>query len=128
MAHIDIPSFSLDKVTIRVSDHDGVPCVVFSGMMDVRDPSQEVLPYLLSIHQRIISGGFKRIRVDFSDLSFMNSSGIRSVISWVVKLNDLPAESRYRITIVHNPEITWQQSSLKVMQQLLPDHIELEKH
>jgi len=97
-----------------------------SGMIDMRDPTLDILPYLLKIHEEVLKKSLKNIKADFTDLTFMNSSGIKTIISWIMKLNDVPAEKRYKINIIYNPNITWQESSIQVMQQLFPDFIVVE--
>ncbi len=127
MNRLEIEPLELERVKLSVDDENDGVRVVLSGMIDMRDPSVEILPYLLRLHEEVMKNDIKYITADFSDLTFMNSSGIKSIISWIMKLNDIPEEKRYIINIIHNPEITWQESSIQVMQQLFPELIVVKK-
>lgn len=99
--------------------------LVFSGEVDMRDPSEELLPYLLEVHRALLEEKIALLEVDFSALTFMNSSGLKMLISWIMEIKDLPAEARYSLRVIHDPESVWQSSSLPVLRKLLPDHISL---
>jgi len=126
MGSFSFEPLKLERVTITVGDDDSGLSIKMSGMIDMRDPTLDILPYLLKIHEEVLKKSLKNIKADFTDLTFMNSSGIKTIISWIMKLNDVPAEKRYKINIIYNPNITWQESSIQVMQQLFPDFIVVE--
>jgi len=99
--------------------------LVFSGEVDMRDPSEELLPYLLEVHRAVLEEKIALLEVDFSALTFMNSSGLKMLISWIMEIKDLAPEERYTLRVIHDPESVWQSSSLPVLRKLLPDHISL---
>ena len=125
MNNLGIDPLNIENFEIRPSERDGTIAVVFSGMIDIREPSKEILPYLLKIHEAILENAFNKIYIDLTGLDFMNSSGIKTFISWIMKVNEMPQEERYNITIIYGPDITWQQSSVKVIKRLFPDFIEV---
>jgi len=126
MADVSIEPLELERVKISVQAHEDGIKVLLSGMIDMRDPSAEILPYLLEIHKGVIKNKIKKVWADFSDLTFMNSSGIKAIIQWLMKLKDLTGDDRYEIIILQNLDITWQASSLQVMQQLFKDFLTVE--
>ncbi|MCU0846268.1 MAG: hypothetical protein MUD12_00090 [Spirochaetes bacterium] len=126
MGSLSFEPLKLERVNITVGDNDSGLSIKMSGMIDMRDPTLDILPYLLKIHEEVLKKSLKNIKADFTDLTFMNSSGIKTIISWIMKLNDVPVEKRYKINIIYNPNITWQESSIQVMQQLFPDFIVVE--
>ena len=126
MNKLNIEPLELDNVSIFLKDENDGVCIVLSGEIDMRDPTIDVLPYLLKIHDEVINQGITNVKADFINLTFMNSSGLQTMINWIMKLNDVPEENRYKINVIYNSEITWQASSLPVLQRLLPDFILVE--
>ena len=89
--------------------------VQFSGTMATRNPSRSLTPYLHGLHRAAVSDDIRELRVDFTQLRFMNSSSIRSLIDWVEWIQKEPAAHRYRLRFVANPHLTWQQTTLSVI-------------
>lgn len=98
-----------------------------NGAIDMRDTSEVVLPYLIKLHEKIISLGIKKLRLDLVELNYVNSNGIKSLINWIMKLNDLTADNEYKIIIISNSEVAWQESTLPVLQKLFPTTLAIEK-
>ena len=120
--------FDIEPVTFenaRASlerDIDGL-CIVLSGDIDMRDTSLGFLPYLLKIHDVLIQNNIKELKVNLSDLTFMNSNGIKSLINWIMKLTEIPEAARYKVHIAANTGIAWQESTIPVLQKLFPEFI-----
>jgi len=108
------------------NDKDGLTLVI-SGDIDMRDTSVEFLPYLLKVHDALILNKIKEIRLNLLNLTFMNSNGIKSVINWIMKSSELPEENQYKIRIIPNTDIAWQDSTLPVLRKLFPDFIIIEQ-
>ncbi len=123
MNRLGIPHLVLDKVTISITDIDDGVMISFAGSIDMRDPAQEILPFLSRIHDQVRVAGISQIIADFTRLTFMNSSGIRCLISWIMKVNDLGPGNRYAMTMQYNPRITWQESSIRVLTKLFSEII-----
>jgi hypothetical protein len=120
----DLALITAGRAVLSLAHHDNWR-LVFSGEVDMRDPSEELLPYLLEVHRAVLEEKITLLEVDFSALTFMNSSGLKMLISWIMEIKDLPAETRYSLRVIHDPESVWQSSSLPVLRKLLPDHISL---
>jgi hypothetical protein len=61
--------------------------------------------------------------VDLRELEFMNSSCMRSVLSWISDIQDLPSEARYRVTFRSDPKRHWQKRSLHTIRSFAVDLI-----
>ena len=124
-----LENLELEKVKIQVNalenDAEGIHLAI-QGDIDMEDPSLEITPYLLEIHGHIVQGGKKNVSLDFTELGFMNSSGIRSFVTWFMKLNELDEERMYKIKLIYDKSVTWQDSSIPVLQKLQPDNITVE--
>lgn len=123
--NIDPAQFENAHASFETDNNE--PTLVLSGDIDMRDTSLEFLPYLLKTHDMLIQNGIKKIKLDLLNLTFMNSNGIKSLINWIMKLTELPEESRYKVIITANNEIAWQESTLPVLRKLFPDLIMIEQ-
>ena len=94
-----------------------------SGSVDMEDPSVILDPIFNNIHEQARDGGFKSITADFTALEFLNSSGIKAIAKWVMKLAMLPPNKKYGIIIIKNDTITWQKTSLPTLTFLVPGSI-----
>jgi hypothetical protein len=124
MNKLNIEPISEDRIKIDVTDTAGGLGIRFSGDIDMEDPGIILDP--LFDHQGMIGGHMKEVLADFTGLNFLNSSGIKSVAKWIMKLSDLSTEAKYLIRIVHNKDITWQVTSLPTLTFLVPGGVKVE--
>ncbi len=114
-----------DKANVELVDiEDGVKAV-FSGDIDVQNPEPIFVPYFEEIHSKVIENGIKYVELDFFKLTFLNSSGIKTLIKWITKVTPLPADKKYKFKVIANSQITWQETSLKMLSMLAPGLIEI---
>jgi len=73
------------------------------------------------------SHGRREVIVDLTKLEYMNSSSLKSLLSWIVRVRDLPPPQRHRIRFLSNPELHWQQRSLHSLVSMCGDVIEVEE-
>ncbi|HEX2678475.1 MAG TPA: hypothetical protein VHM19_17605 [Polyangiales bacterium] len=83
-----------------------------SGVLSMRSPSETVTPFFKRIHSAAIKGGVKTLVVDLTQLRFMNSSSIRSLVDWVEWIRSEPEQRRYVLHFVTKPDATWQETTL----------------
>ncbi|HQM44311.1 MAG TPA: hypothetical protein PLC82_00555 [Smithellaceae bacterium] len=128
MNKLHIEPLEVEKTKVVISDlqeqeaENGI-LLAISGEIDMRDPSEFILPYLLRIHDEAIAQKVKILSVDFRELSYVNSSGIKTIISWLMKSKSLPSDQGYKVRIVQNSDIPWQESTFPVIQKLFPELI-----
>jgi hypothetical protein len=96
------------------------------GDIDVQNPEPIFVPFFEQIHNNIIENGIKYVELDFSKLTFLNSSGIKTLIKWITKVTPLPADKKYNFKVIANSQITWQETSLKMLSMLAPGLIEIQ--
>lgn len=109
-----------DKVQIAVDERDGAMVIRFSGNIDDANPGAFLDPALEEIHQQVLAHRLKEVDADFTELSFLNSSGIKSLIKWIMRQTEVPEDQKYKIRFVYSSRITWQQTSLKALTYLAP--------
>ena len=73
------------------------------------------------------SDGHREVIVDMTKLEYMNSSSLKSLLAWIVRVRDLPEARRHRIRILSNPELHWQQRSLHSLVSMCGDVLEVEE-
>ena len=109
-----------DKVQIAVDDGESLMTIRFKGKIDDADPGVFMDPTLEEIHQQIVAHGLNEVNADFTELSFLNSSGIKSLIKWIMRQTELGEDQKYKINFLYSSRITWQQTSLKALTYLAP--------
>ncbi len=123
---MNIASINQDKIKIDIVDENQEIKVVFSGDLDMADPGPLLDPFFGNIHEEIISGGIKKVILDFNNLTFLNSSGIKTIAKWIMKLAVMPEDKRYKMIIRQNKGITWQATSLPTLTYLVPGAVVVE--
>jgi hypothetical protein len=126
MNKLNIEPIAEERIQIDVTDiPDGLQ-IRFTGDIDMEDPGIILDPLFDKLHRGMISQNLKEVCADFTGLNFLNSSGIKSVAKWIMKLSELSSEIKYLIKIVHNKDITWQVTSLPTLTFLVPGGVKIE--
>ena len=115
-----------EKANVELTDLDNGVKVNFVGDIDVQNPEPIFVPFFEQIHNNIIENGIKYVELDFSKLTFLNSSGIKTLIKWITKVTPLPTDKKYNFKVIANSQITWQETSLKMLSMLAPGLIEIQ--
>lgn len=126
MSKLNIDAIKEEKFSVNVNDSaDGV-AVVFNSDIDMADPSVILDPFFESVHQGAVSQSLKAVTADFGKLDFLNSSGIKAIAKWIMKLASTSTDQKYKIKIVYNNAVTWQATSLPTLKYLVPDVVEID--
>jgi len=92
--------------------------IYFSGSINHPRPGEFLKPFIQEVHSEIIKKNIKEIKVDIKDLKFLNSAGIRELVDWIMQLNELPEEKKYKILFICSSEQKWQESSILTLMYL----------
>ena len=92
----------------------------------MEDPSSLLDPVFEKAHKGTLEKKMKSIILDLKKLAFLNSSGIKAIAKWVMKLSEVPEEERYSIRILHDKATTWQVTSLPTLTFLVPGAVKLD--
>lgn len=126
MNKLNIDPVQQDKVKIDILDNAEGLMAKFVGDIDMEDPSIVLDPLFEKIHQGMVAKKIPFIVADFNGLTFLNSSGIKAIAKWIMKLAMLPPDQKYQIRIAHNKAITWQVTSLPTLTFLVPGAVKVE--
>lgn len=99
---------------------NGVLRVKFSGTVEMREPGDVLNPYWLLVDEETRRRGIRKVEVDMRDLSFMNSSGILTLVRWITKAKLHPPEAGYQIVLQYDRNVTWQRTSIPTLAKLAP--------
>lgn len=126
MNRLGIEPVSEERIVINVLDNPNGITVKFTGDIDMEDPSIILDPLFEKVHDGVIENNYKEVLADFRELNFLNSSGIKAVAKWIMKLSEVDDNQKYIIKIVHNKDITWQVTSLPTLTFLVPGAVQVE--
>lgn len=94
-----------------------------NGNIELEDPSELLSPFFNSLHNTILEEKLNKIVVDIKELSYLNSSGIRELVGWIMKLDELPDEKKYSIHFLCCYKNHWQETSISTLEFLNPNYI-----
>lgn len=116
-----------EKFHIDIVDVPNGVGLQFGGEIDLKDPTVLLDPFFTAIHAFLIAKRIKYVEADFRKLTFLNSSGIKSIIKWVMNIGKLSEEHQYSLKIIYSKHVTWQGVSLITISCLLPSLVTVEK-
>ena len=119
-----LPSLEMNKALLETQERNGAFRVHVSGMINEQTPGEKLNPFFQELHRIIQDRGVDQVVLDLKDLAMVNSSGLVCFLGWAKQIQGLQ-ENRYRMKILHDPKIVWQRISLKCMQMMAPQVIEI---
>jgi hypothetical protein len=105
-----------DQITITAENN----VIAFIGSIASTNPGSYLDPFFKKLHNAIVSDHLPAVTLDCTQLEFLNSSGIRSFVSWFLWLNALPQNKKYNIDILYSREQTWQEDCFTALTMLNP--------
>jgi hypothetical protein len=114
MKTITLPPIATPALLADASLEADALTLKLSGTADLR--AKDSLDRVLAeVHRHALLASTRRVDVDLRELEFMNSSCFKAFVTWIGKLQDLPAERRYRIRLHSDPALLWQRRSLHAL-------------
>jgi hypothetical protein len=126
MNRLQIENIKQDRMEVEVLDDDSIIRVKFKGDIDMEDPGVLLDPFFNKLHEGMLAQEIKEVKADFKELNFLNSSGIKAVAKWIMKLTEVDDDRKYSIRIIYNRDITWQVTSLPTLNFLVPGVVKVE--
>ena len=113
MNKLNIQSVEEERIKIDVLDADDGIIIKFIGDIDMEDPSIILDPMFAKLHDGSVQAGIKIVSADFTELNFLNSSGIKTIAVHLLK-----SLKKYKILI--NSELTWQKVGIIPLRLIRP--------
>src|ERR1035437_735211 len=107
------------KISLRVE----ADTVFIAGEIDQFSPREFLAGFFEIVHNMGLSESRAEVKVDVTTLMFLNSSGIKEFLSWILQRNRVPPEKKYRINFLFAPLVTWQPITLPRLRDLDPGGI-----
>ncbi len=117
-----IPTLVKESVEVSVKDNK----IIFVGNIDDISPDEYLTPFIQQANDQAVSQGIKSIIVDITGLNFLNSSGIKVLVDWVIKISKLPDDKKYTITFLCSSKFMWQEASISTIMFLNPSQLKKE--
>lgn len=105
--------------------------VTISGVIDELNPGEYLKPFFEEVHNSVIKENeifndkaIKNLVVDIKMLDFINSSGIRELVKWILKITKLSEDQQYKLQFKINKNLNWQVKligTLKILSHRLID-------
>ena len=89
--------------------------ISFSGSINHPRPQVFMEPFIEEVHDSILKNNIKEVDLNITQLRFLNSSGIREIVDWVLKMSKLPEDQKYKINFICSREHKWQESSISTL-------------
>jgi hypothetical protein len=86
--------------------------VAFRGTISTVNPGMVLNPFVDAVHDHAVAQRATEVQVDFRDLEFCNSSGFKSFIHWIQRINETPVDGRYQLRFLATASRKWQRTSL----------------
>jgi hypothetical protein len=86
--------------------------VHFKGTISTVNPAVVLNPFVEGVHAHAVEAAAKEVRVDLTSLEFCNSSGFKSFIHWIERIQQMPEPKRYKLRFISTKDRRWQRASL----------------
>jgi hypothetical protein len=96
-----------------------------SGQIDCQDPSSILKPYFNKLHNHIIKNKISVFNIDVTELYFINSAGIKEIVDWILKIESLPINQKYKLLFLSNTQYVWQEASFSSLKFLSPNIVNI---
>jgi len=111
---------SAEGLSITPQSSGDVLRVKMRGAVEMRDPGELLNPYWNGLDDAACAKSVKRVEVDLRDVSFMNSSGILTLVRWITRAKTHAPGDAYQLVLQYDRNVTWQRTSIPTLAKLAP--------
>lgn len=97
--------------------------ILLTGDIDQSDPSEFMEPFFKEVLKQASEAKMPDVTVDIRKLGFVNSSGVKTFVVFMVGLMALPADRRFLVNFQINKEISWQNAVLAPLKVMAPNYV-----
>jgi len=96
-----------------------------SGVAEI-STGDRLVKYLDELHRWLADDGASQVIMDLTRLERMNTACLRSFVSWIQRLRELPRGAQYRVCFRSNSQLPWQRRSMDALKCFATDLISVE--
>ncbi|MBN2193105.1 MAG: hypothetical protein JW751_09840 [Polyangiaceae bacterium] len=101
--------------------------LLLSGTITLKDANERLGPFFREVHDAVLADEARKLTVDVSGLSFVNSSAIRLFIDWTTWVKNEGNARRYALHFRIDRSVTWQRTSFAALSFLAKDAVVIEQ-
>jgi hypothetical protein len=110
---LDLPLLLEGELLVTAAHAGTTITIAFEGKD--ADSLNALHDLLEKLHVEALRLGVREVVFDFMRLTFMSSSGVKAFVNLVMRIQESPAEQRYRLRFKSNPDLRWQKRSLHAL-------------
>lgn len=99
--------------------------IFVKGEIDATSSRDFIAAFFELVHNMVLGENLTEVHIDVTELLFLNSSGIKEFLSWILRRNRLTPGKKYRMNFIYDPTVTWQPITLARLRDLDRDAIML---
>ena len=120
LSNLSVPK--LENVVVSV---EAPGTIRWRGTITSKDPGQDLAGFTRAAHRAALDDSLSELKVDVSELTFVNSSAIRLFIDWATWVKDGKGKG-YKLRFVTSRRITWQKTSFMALGMLASEALSVE--
>lgn len=127
MNRLKIGELAQEGFKLEVSDTANTVVVSFEGSIDIQEPQYVIEEYLNLVHTKMVESRLKTIYCDFNKLHYINSSGIKCLLKWILKnYQEMDQKQRYSFIFIINENLKWQADGIGFLKKIAPELISIQ--
>lgn len=111
---LELPPLTEGELLATVKHDSATVHLGLEGKADT-DSLNALHDLLEKLHTEALRLNVREVVFDFLKLTFMSSSGVKAFVNLVMRIQEAPATSRYRLRFRSNPDLRWQKRSLHAL-------------
>lgn len=112
----NVYKFFNNKLQIKI---DG-SSITMTGEINEKEPGKDLKDFFEELNLYFVDKKINEVSIDVRSLFFLNSSGIKEIIKWIMNLNEIYRKSRGKIKFYCSKDITWQKPSFVPISNISP--------
>ncbi|MCK5242411.1 hypothetical protein KAR34_08160 [bacterium] len=108
---LDVGTIHQGNITLQARDET----ITLTGSIDMVSADEFLRSFFDTTTHNILKHKLKAVKVDVKNLTYINSSGIKELAAWILRLKELADEQKFKIIFQCDLSLEWQERTFKVM-------------
>ena len=118
---LKIPEITSKNFVILIKDNPEKIELLIKGNIDIPNPDQIITPFFTKLDSEILRCKLKEISIDIKELDFINSSGIKILLKFVMNILRRTRDEQYNINFIYDQKVKSQKTRFNSILFLAPD-------